>query len=180
MCPRSGRRQISGTCNGRPADPISTASLSVRQAISPWREISTEMARLTSQCSGQVTATGIGWTVAGTLHTFQFGLASDLKVPADFDGDGKTDIAIFRPGENLWVIAQSSDGKIVYRTWGTAGDIPVPADYDGDGRADLAVFRPSDGTWYIQKSTNKRPVGHSAWTCGRQACPGRLRRRRQG
>ena len=91
---------------------------------------------------------------AGTLHTFQFGLASDLKVPADFDGDGKTDIAIFRPGENLWVIAQSSDGKIVYRTWGTAGDIPVPADYDGDGRADLAVFRPSDGTWYIQTSTN--------------------------
>jgi len=65
--------------------------------------------------------------------------------PADFNGDGQTDVAVFRPGNSTWYL--SGQGATAF---GQAGDIPVPADYNGDGKDDIAVFRPSNSTWYIQ------------------------------
>jgi parallel beta-helix repeat protein len=72
-----------------------------------------------------------------------------VPAPADYDGDGKTDIALFCDATGAWRIRRSSDGAIVSFVWGMSGDAPVPADYDGDGKADLAVFRPSTGAWHV-------------------------------
>jgi hypothetical protein len=72
---------------------------------------------------------------------------------ADFDGDGKTDVSIYRSGGSFWEINNSSGGTH-NQQWGTTGDLLVPGDYDGDRKADIAVFRPSDGNWYIVQSTN--------------------------
>jgi uncharacterized delta-60 repeat protein len=81
------------------------------------------------------------------------GSSEDKPVPADFDGDGLTDIAVFRQASGEWWIRQSAFGGAVrVATFGNAGDRPVPADYDGDGRADPAVFRLSEGAWYISQS----------------------------
>jgi len=63
----------------------------------------------------------------------------------DFDGNGTTDVAVFRPSNDGWYVA-SQAGAV----WGSPGDIPVPGDYDGDGATDVAVFRPSDGGWYVR------------------------------
>ncbi len=86
---------------------------------------------------------------------FQFGVGTDKLAPADYDGDGKTDRAIFRDG--IWYIYQSSNNQVLIPQWGSAGDSPRPGDFNGDGFADMAVFRPSNGTWYILYSNPIQP-----------------------
>jgi len=75
------------------------------------------------------------------------------KSRADFDGDNKTDISVFRPSEGNWYLNRSSAGFSAQH-FGIADDIPTPGDFDGDSKADLAVFRPSDGNWYRINSGN--------------------------
>ena len=74
----------------------------------------------------------------------------------DFDGDGKTDISLWRPLNGDWRIINSSDKATRTQVWGLSslGDHPVPADYDGDGKTDIAVWRESEGNWYIIRSSS--------------------------
>jgi hypothetical protein len=71
----------------------------------------------------------------------------------DFDGDRKTDLAIYRPGQGLWYRIFSGNGQLSGVQFGAQGDRPVPEDYDGDGKTDIAVYRPSAGAWYILYSS---------------------------
>ena len=89
----------------------------------------------------------------GATRVEYFGLPTDITVPADYDGDGKADIAVWRPSNGFWYYISSRDKSFNSYQFGLSGDKPVPGDYDGDGKNDFAVFRPSDGTWYIQQST---------------------------
>ncbi len=73
----------------------------------------------------------------------------------DFNGDGKTDISVFRPvsgGSAEWYYLRSSDGVDRGFPFGTSSDTPVPADFTGDGKTDIAFWRPSTGNWFVLRS----------------------------
>lgn len=71
---------------------------------------------------------------------------------ADFDGDKKSDVSIFRPSTGVWWYQRSSNNQDFSVKFGTVSDNIVPADFTGDGKTDIAFFRPSNSTWYIVRS----------------------------
>jgi hypothetical protein len=97
-----------------------------------------------------------------TLPPVSFGSPIvDKPVTEDYDGDGYSDLAVFKPSGYWWIQPSSNPtGPPMIIQWGIATDIPVPADYDGDHEADLAVFRPSIGTWFIRNSATGTLVAY--------------------
>lgn len=89
--------------------------------------------------------------------TLQWGVNGDIPVPADYNGDGTKDKAIFRPSTSAWWVY----GGVNNLVWGIADDTPVPGDYNGDRKADLAVWRPSTGAWWVYGGVNNFVFGQS-------------------
>ena len=76
---------------------------------------------------------------------------SHLPAPVDFDGDGTSDITVYRDG--VWYVIRSSNGAPTATGYGgLPQDIPIPADYDGDGKTDTAIYR--SGEWFILRSSD--------------------------
>lgn len=80
--------------------------------------------------------------------------------PGDYDGDGKADVAVFRPSAGQWYWLGSGAAYTTVRgvPIGVSTDIAVPADYDGDGKLDVAIYRPSTGLWRRLSSTSDYTV----------------------
>jgi len=113
---------------------------------------SSSVTRAVLQPDGKILAVGEG----SVNQTFGFAVARYLTDSTaqrskefDFDGDGKADISVFRPSNNVWYLNRSTQGFSAAQ-FGSGGDLIVPADYDGDGKTDIAVYRA--GTWYLQRS----------------------------
>ena len=63
----------------------------------------------------------------------------------DYDGDGTSDISVFRRSSGLWAVR-----GITRIYFGTLADYPVSADYDGDETTDIGIFRSGIGLWAIR------------------------------
>jgi hypothetical protein len=90
-----------------------------------------------------------------TVHRILYGSRPGVDVVhADYDGDGKIDIAT-KDDTGAWRVDYSNNGYGVFDLnalqYGFANANPVPADYDGDGKADLAI-KGDDGAWFIDYS----------------------------
>ena len=86
--------------------------------------------------------------------TLPFGSSGDIPVPGDYLGQGRTNMAVFRPSDGTWHIAEITNNTVAekksfqFPTPHVNGDIPL-----GPGKylqsSGVAIFRPSDGTWHI-------------------------------
>ena len=99
---------------------------------------------------GELYVVGLGGTVERVVR---------VKANADFDGDGRTDLSVFRPSSGVWYIQNSFSNSFRAQAFGQNGDRPVPEDFDADGVTDIGVFRPSNGTWYYLRSSDNTFVG---------------------
>lgn len=99
---------------------------------------------------------------------FQLGTATALPVPADYDADGTTDIAVYDYLSQNWQIVFSKMGfdlaKALNNTnryglnivWGDKGDLPIKGDYNGDGYSDFILYHEAendrdDSLWKIKQ-----------------------------
>jgi hypothetical protein len=85
-------------------------------------------------------------------------------VATDFDGDGRSDVAVWRPATGDWFVRDfATGGSRVVASFGQAGDIAVDGDFTGDGRTDPALWRPSTGSWIIRDAANNQTQTTSHW-----------------
>ena len=77
-----------------------------------------------------------------------------VRTNADFDGDGGSDLSVYRPDIGMWFWYSPLTGAGLSKEFGISTDIPVAEDYDGDGKTDIAVFRPEIGYWFVIRSSD--------------------------
>lgn len=120
-----------------------------------------------------VNGTLVNWRIfqtgSNTVRTVQWGdfstVTRDVITPADYDGDGIEDVAVFRRADARWWTVRSTDNARTASIWGGIDDSPAIGDYDGDGKADLTIVR-IVGTarqWWTRFSSNGQNSGGVNW-----------------
>ena len=125
---------------------------------------------LVTRGSGNLLSWFVNINGTGEFRGVQWGTITDQRIPADYDGDGKDDYAVWRPlttgqasGNAFFYILQSQTSTVRVEDFGQNGDDPrVVGDYDGDGKDDIAVYRQNAGgqNFFYYRASMNNPGGN--------------------
>jgi hypothetical protein len=79
-----------------------------------------------------------------------YGLAGDVAVVGDWNGDGVDTIGVFRSGTFFLRNSNNSGFGDITVAYGQAGDLPVVGDWDGDGIDTVGFYR--GGAFYLRNT----------------------------
>jgi hypothetical protein len=155
--------------NRSQAGNLSLSGIAPAAAASVYRYGPADLNAVERLADQPVTAGGFSADFPANSITL-FVIRGNSHVPNDFDGDGRSDIAVYRPSEGNWYLVNSSTGGKSVTNFGGAGDIPVSGDFDGDTRSDAAVWR--SGVWFISTSSDGSQKVVNYGTSGDTPVPG--------
>ena len=97
----------------------------------------------------KVRATDAHPTPLQTIAVSAYRSGKIVATPGDFDGDGRTDLWFYNPGDGYWYgfLTGGFHGRYFFGAPGM-NLIPVPGDYDGNGFLDLCLYDPASGDWH--------------------------------
>jgi uncharacterized delta-60 repeat protein len=136
-----------------------------------------ELGAIAQQADGKIVAVGNGFNGASFDYAAARYDAGDSntaqnRAQYDFDGDGRSDVSVYRPSTGAWYIFNSRDSSVTVRTFGITNDVPVPADFDGDAKTDFAIYRPSNAQWWYLFSGGNGSPQQFTYTVGGVPRPG--------
>jgi len=147
------RFYVEHTANG-----IGSMQPNFRSWTFTWKAPATRTGKIGFYAAGNG-GNGDGDNTGDFIYTSGTGTYSGTPV-SSFDGDGITDLAVFRPSTGVWYSLNTTDGAFKAVQFGSNGDRVQPGDYDGDGKGDQAIWRPSNGIWFILKSSDGLVAGN--------------------
>jgi hypothetical protein len=94
------------------------------------------------------------WEGAEIDREYDFGTTGDIPITGDWDGNGITEVGVFRPSTHTFYLRNAGYPGVPATTinWGISTDLPVAGDWDGNGMTEVGVFRPSTHTFYLRNA----------------------------
>ena len=91
----------------------------------------------------------------------------------DYDGDRKSDLAVYDESNGNWTVLFSSKNfeSGAQPILGSIGWRAVPGDYDGDGKADIAVVSKTGTWWMLLSGSTNLPVSANFGVAGAGPVP---------
>lgn len=93
--------------------------------------------------------------------SFGGGRFGDVALAGDWDGDGRTEVGLYRPADSSFTLYSDHAEAAAAATpipFGAAGDVPVAGDWDGDGRATIGIYRPSSAAFHLRNQNAPGPA----------------------
>jgi len=88
------------------------------------------------------------------VSRFYYGVPGDVPLMGDWDCDGVSTPAMYRPTNGFMYLRNSNTQGVADRDYfyGNPSDLPIAGDFDGDGCDTLAIYRRTEGQVYVKNS----------------------------